>query len=270
MVTRSLDVMSIFAIADLHLSMAPDIDKPMDIYGPRWYNHAGRLMENWREMVSDDDTVIVAGDISWGLKLQEAKYDLDWIESLPGRKVMYKGNHDLWWTGITKLNKMYDNITFVQNDCFAAEDFVVCGTMGWLTPDNDDFTESDEKIYRRELLRMEASLKAGVKYIHELRGKGTGKEEDIKSDENTISVQDFENYPEMIVVMHFPPVSKAASFSGFQQLFEDYGIKRVFYGHIHGEDGFRNTIMGEHHGVDYQLISLDYLNCRPLLLERRV
>ena len=237
--------MSIFAIADLHLSLAPDIDKPMDIYGYRWHDHVARLEKNWRELVKDDDTVIIAGDISWALKLEDAKYDLDWVDSLPGQKVMYKGNHDLWWNGITKLNKMYDSITFVQNDCFAAEDFIVCGTRGWLTPDNDDFKEADEKIYRRELMRMKSSLDAGKKLIDEMGSN-----------------------VELIAVMHFPPVSKVASFSGFQQLFEDYGIKHVIYGHIHGEDGFKNTIRGSHHGVEYDLISCDFLNCIPKLIER--
>lgn len=238
--------MSVFAIADLHLSLAPDVDKPMDIYGYRWHDHVHRLEENWKQMVSDDDTVIIAGDISWALKLEDAKYDLDWVDSLPGHKVMYKGNHDLWWNGITKLNKMYDSITFVQNDCFAAEDFVVCGTRGWLTPDNDDFKEADEKVYNRELLRMKSSLDAGKKHIESISGEK----------------------PEMIVVMHFPPVSKAASFSGFQQLFEDYGIKHVIYGHIHGEDGFKNAIKGNYHGVKYDLVSCDHLNCKPILIER--
>lgn len=249
--------MSIFAISDLHLSMAPGIDKPMDIYGSRWFDHAARLERSWRELISDDDTVIIAGDISWGLKLEEAKYDLDWVSSLPGHKVLYKGNHDLWWNSITKLNKMYDNMTFVQNDCFVAEDFVVCGTRGWLTPDNDDFKEADEKIYRRELMRMQSSLAAGKKHIEALHEKAVeeGREEEYEE-------------PEIIVVMHFPPVSKAASFSGFQQIFEDFGIKHVLYGHIHGEDGFKNTIRGKHHGVQYDLISLDFLNCRPVLLEK--
>ena len=237
--------MSVYAIADLHLSLAPDIDKPMDIYGYRWHDHVARLERNWRELVNEDDTVIIAGDISWALKLEDAKYDLDWIDALPGQKVMYKGNHDLWWNGITKLNKMYETITFVQNDCFAAEDFVVCGTRGWLTPDNDDFKEADEKIYKRELMRMKSSLEAGKKLSDELA-------DDV----------------EMIAVMHFPPVSKTASFSGFQQMFEDYGIKHVIYGHIHGEDGFKNTIRGNHHGVEYDLISCDFLNCVPKLIER--
>ncbi len=221
----------------------------MDIYGYRWHNHVQRLENNWRQIVSDDDTVIIAGDISWALKLEDAKYDLDWVDSLPGHKVMYKGNHDLWWNGITKLNKMYDTITFVQNDCFAAEDFVVCGTRGWLTPDNDDFKQDDEKVYRRELMRMQSSLEAGKNYIQ--------------------TFSKLVDAPELIVVMHYPPVSKAAAFSGFQQIFEDYNIKHVIYGHIHGEEGFKNAIRGEYHGVMYDLVSCDFLNCKPMLIECR-
>jgi len=230
--------MSIFAVADLHLSMAPGIEKPMDIYGPRWYDHTARLEKSWCDVVGDEDTVIVAGDISWGLKLEEARYDLDWIASLPGHKVFLKGNHDLWWSGITKLNRMYDSITFLQNDCYEAEGVVICGTRGWLTPDNDDFTSDDEKIYRRELLRLKSSLDAGKALMERDGGR------------------------ELLGIMHFPPVSKATAFSGFQQLFEDYGVKRVLYGHIHGEDGFRSAIRGNHHGIAYALISLDHLNCR--------
>ena len=228
--------MSVFAIADLHLSFAPGIDKPMDIYGVRWYNHAERLEKNWMDMIKDDDTVIVAGDISWALKLEDAEYDLDWLDKLPGHKVLYKGNHDLWWNGITKLNNMYDNITFVQNDCFVAEGLVICGTRGWLTPDNDDFKESDEKIYRRELLRMQSSLSAGKKHL-EAMCAADGKNDFLGESGRDSSMRD----SEMIAVMHFPPVSKALAFSGFQQLFEDYGIRRVFYGHIHGEDGFKHV-----------------------------
>ena len=105
--------MSIYAIADLHLSFASPVEKPMDIYGPRWHDHAQRLHDNWCSRITDDDTVIIAGDISWGLKLEEAKPDLDWVAALPGQKVILKGNHDLWWNGITKLNNMYENITFL-------------------------------------------------------------------------------------------------------------------------------------------------------------
>lgn len=229
--------MSLYAIADLHLSFFPGADKPMDIFGARWFDHARRLEEAWRASVGEGDTVLVAGDISWALKLEDAKYDLDWIADLPGRKILLKGNHDLWWSGITKLNQMYDGMFFLQNNCAEAEGCLICGTRGWLTPDSDDFTEADEKIYRRELLRLESSLQCAADLQRELP---------------------------ILCMMHYPPVADAARFSGFQQLFEDYGVKEVYYGHIHGEDAFRNTIQGEYHGVKYHLISLDYLNCQPL------
>lgn len=237
--------MSVYAIADLHLSMAPGVNKPMDIYGARWYNHAERLEKNWRDTVKEEDTVIIAGDISWGLKLKEARYDLDWIDSLPGRKVVFKGNHDLWWNGINKLNSLYEDMIFMQNDFYLGEGLYICGTRGWLTPDNDDYESGDEKVYKREVLRLKASLDKAKAHMAALGEAG-----------------------EILCVLHYPPVSKPAAFSAFQQVFEDYGIKNVIYGHIHGEDGFRNTIMGRHHGVEYRLISLDYLNCKPLCVKK--
>lgn len=236
--------MSIYAIADLHLSFDPAVDKPMDIYGPRWHDHAERLRKNWCGNISENDTVILPGDISWGLKLESAKYDLDWIEALPGRKIITKGNHDLWWSGITKLNKMYETITFLQNDCCVVEGLYICGTRGWLTPDNDDFGEDDERIYRREMLRLRASLDKAMRMAAD-----AGEE------------------PDILGVLHYPPVSKQNAFSGFQQIFEDYDVKRVIYGHVHGEDGFRTAIEGEYHGVDYSLVSLDRLNCVPLCIK---
>ncbi|NLD20450.1 MAG: serine/threonine protein phosphatase [Clostridiales bacterium] len=236
--------MSIYAIGDLHLSFAPGIDKPMGVYGSRWHDHWERLEANWRRELTDEDTMVVPGDISWGLKLEEAKYDLDWIENLPGKKVFFKGNHDLWWNGITRLNRMYDTITFVQNDFYLAEGLYICGTRGWVTPDNDDYKESDERVYRREMIRLESSLEKAEEHM---KAKG-------------------ESY-NILGVLHFPPVSKVGHFSGFQQMFEDHGVKHVIYGHIHGEDGFRNTIVGDFQGINYQLVSLDYLNCKPVLIK---
>ena len=225
--------MSIFAIADLHLSTTPGQDKPMDIFGDRWFNHEERIRKNWIETVSDDDTVVVPGDISWALKLEEAINDLDWIDALPGHKILLKGNHDLWWSGIKKLNSLYDSITFLQYDSVVVEGVSICGSRGWITPDDDDYGPGDEKIYKRELLRLESSLKTA-------------------------------ECSEIIGFMHYPPVARPAGYSGFQQLFEDYGVKEVYYGHIHGEEGFRKTIQGLYHGTDYHLISADYLNCKPL------
>ena len=237
--------MSIYAISDLHLSFAPGVEKPMDIYGPRWHDHWQRLEQNWKQMIGDEDTVLMPGDISWGLKLNEAKYDLDWVDSLPGHKVFLKGNHDLWWAGITKLNRMYDSITFLQNDFYIAEGIYFCGSRGWLTPDHDDYGQDDEKIYNRELMRLESSIQKA-----EADRKKTGSDAEI------------------VVLMHYPPVSKPSqSFSGFQQIFEDHGIKHVFYGHVHGEEGFHSSIIGNYYGVEYHLVSLDYLNCKPLLIK---
>ena len=236
--------MSIFVIADLHLSFYPGSDKPMDVFGPRWFQHAQKLEQNWRAAVAGTDTVVIPGDISWALKLEDAKYDLDWIAALPGHKILLKGNHDLWWNGITRLNRMYENMTFLQNDHAKAEGYYICGTRGWLTPDSDDFVTDDEKIYHRELLRLESSLQSARRAKEEAGDDGP-----------------------ILGMLHYPPVSDISRFSGFQQLFEDYGVKDVYYGHIHGEDAFRSCIRGEVHGIRYHLVSLDYLQCQPLRIE---
>lgn len=230
--------MSLYAIGDLHLATSPDVDKPMDGFGSRWIGHTERLRQNWIDTIRPEDTVIVPGDISWGLKYDEALPDLQMIEALPGSKIFLKGNHDLWWTGIRKLNSAFETITFLQNDCVFCEGVYVCGSRGWITPDNEDFTEADDKVYRRELLRLEMSLDAAA------------------------AMQKVQPAP-ILGVMHFPPVSKISAFSGFQQLFMDRGVKKVIYGHVHGDEGFRKAIQGEHHGTEYRLVSLDYLNCVP-------
>jgi len=237
--------MSIFAIADLHLSFAPDTEKPMDVFGSRWRNHPERIRENWCSKVTEEDTVIIAGDISWGLKLSEAVYDLDWVDALPGHKIMLKGNHDLWWSGINRLNSMYEGIRFLQNDacCIKRDDggeIWICGSRGWITPDDDAFTSADERIYKREILRLRASLDHAK---HHAKAADCGAAAEI------------------VGFLHYPPVSKAGHFSGFMQAFEDYGVKEVYYGHIHGEDGFQKAIRGNYYGTDYHLISADYLNC---------
>lgn len=254
--------MSIFAISDLHLSFCPDVCKPMDIYGPEWHDHGARIEKNWRSTITEDDTVVLPGDISWGLKLEEARYDLDWIEALPGRKVIFKGNHDLWWRGITKLNAMYETITFMQNDCYEAEGVFICGTRGWVTPDSDDYTESDEKIYRRELLRLRASLEKAA-------AAGVVKNECIRSlsgQQETAKPDDIDGR-RILGVLHYPPVSKASNVSGFQQIFEEFGVKNVIYGHLHGAEGFGKAIEGPFHGIRYRLVSADRLNCMPVKIQ---
>ena len=142
--------MSIYAIGDLHLSFAPEVEKPMDLFGKAWKDHAERLKRNWLEMIKPEDTVIIPGDISWGLRMSEAIPDLDWIDALPGKKLIFKGNHDLWWQSISKLNNMYDSIHFVQNTACEVEGYYICGSRGWIGPGHDDYKEADEKIYKRE------------------------------------------------------------------------------------------------------------------------
>lgn len=231
--------MSIYAIADLHLSFNPKVDKPMDLYGGVWINHAEKLKKNWQEMIKQEDTVILAGDISWGLKLSEAMEDFQWIHELPGNKVIFKGNHDLWWSGIGRLNQLFDSITFVQNTAYEAEGCFLCGSRGWVCPGNDDFTKQDEKIYKRELLRLKMS-------VDEASSKKA---------------------KEMIGVLHFPPSARSATGSDFTDIFQDAGASTVVYGHLHGEEAFKTGLKGNYNGVNYQLVSLDYLKCKPLLIK---
>lgn len=232
--------MSIYAIGDLHLSFAPGIEKPMDIYGSAWIDHAEKLKKNWLEVIRPEDTIILAGDISWGLKLSEAIPDLSWIDTLPGKKIIFKGNHDLWWSGIGKLNSLFDSISFVQNTAYEAEGYFLCGSRGWICPGNDDFTGQDEKIYKRELLRLDMSIKDA---------KSRGAENNI------------------IGVLHFPPSAGPRAGSGFTESFTAAGVSKVVYGHLHGQDAFKSGLQGVYGGVDYRLVSLDYLNCRPILVK---
>ena len=231
--------MSIYAIGDLHLSFAPGIDKPMDIYGSAWKGHAQRLKENWLSLIRPEDTVILAGDISWGLRLSEAVYDLDWIDALPGEKVVFKGNHDLWWNGIGKLNSLYESIHFIQNTSYEAEGWFLCGSRGWSCPGSEDFSAQDEKIYKREILRLQMSL------------------EDAKK----------QGAEQLIGVLHYPPSAAGTLGSEFTRTFEAAGVSQVVYGHLHGEDAYRKGLKGIHNGIQYRLVSLDYLDCRPVCIK---
>ena len=232
--------MSIFAIGDLHLSFDERISKPMDIFGSRWENHAERLKQNWEENIGKDDTVLVCGDISWGLRLEEAMADLKWIESLPGRKIITKGNHDLWWGSIKRLNDISEKIRFLQNDAALIFDgdkkVSIFGTRGWICPGTDGFDEHDEKIFKRELIRLEMSL------------------EDAKRHE-----------PDVIIAMlHYPPCNDKFQPSEFTKMLSSYGVKTFIYGHLHGKDAFKNGFQGILNGVEYKLVSLDYIEANPI------
>ena len=230
--------MKIFAIGDLHLSFGETVEKPMDIFGGQWVGHTEKLHNNWTEMIGPDDVVIICGDISWGLRQEEAMADLDWVHNLPGKKILFKGNHDLWWQSLSKLNKLYEDGTmlFVQNKCVMLDEkTAICGTRGWTCPGTEGFGEHDRKIYDREVLRLRMSLDDA---------KAAGAEN-------------------IIGVLHYPPTNEKHHKSGFTDLMSEYGVKTCVYGHLHGRDAFKNGLKGEYNGVEYKLVSLDYLQGRP-------
>ncbi len=239
--------MSIYAIGDLHLSFSAD--KPMDRFGGPWVNHTESLKNCWESMVQPEDTVILAGDSSWALKFKEYLADAEYLEGLPGKKVLIKGNHDLWWGTLTKMKKSESSIFYLHNTFYETscenQPYAICGTRGWICPGDDPFTENDRKIYLREMNRLETSLQ-------DAQRAGYGKGQDAKGP--------------ILCAIHFPPTNPKHEVSGFTELFTRYGVQTVVYGHLHGEEGYRKGIKGEYNGVEYKLVSLDYLNCSPLLL----
>jgi len=230
--------MSIYAIGDLHLSFSQD--KPMDVFGANWINHFDKLRANWSAQVSHDDTVLLAGDHSWALKLEEAIPDLEFIGSLPGKKILIKGNHDLWWQSLSKINKILPaGISLLQNNHYSVEGVSICGTRGWICPSDDDFVSHDYKIYRRELLRLENSLRSA---------KESNPEQDI------------------IVMLHYPPFDNKKQPSDFVSLMKKYEVKTCVFGHLHGS-AQNNTVEGNVDGITYHLVACEYLDFTPLLLK---
>ena len=229
---------SLFAIADLHLATDPSIaDKSMDMFGGAWVGHTERLREIWLRLVEPEDTVLIPGDISWALKLEDAKADLAWLDALPGKKVLLRGNHDLWWSSMKKMRGLYESILFIRNDCIEFDGYVLCGSRGWNCPGDPDFSEaSDRKIYERELIRLEMSLKSAAK---------CGKQ--------------------IVAATHFPPMNREKEPSGFTELYKRYGVKKAVYGHLHGS-AILTAPEGLMDGTEYRLVSLDRLHAAPLKL----
>ena len=233
--------MKIFAIADLHLSFDENIQKPMDKFGPGWEGHTGKLESNWRRLVSEEDTVLIPGDISWALRIEEAMADFEWLHGLPGTKILSKGNHDLWWSRINYLNSLYDDIIFLQNDCrvIEGEDIVITASRGWPYPGSDEYTEHDEKIYARELLRMKMGLDAAKAAAPDAQ---------------------------LIACLHYPPAGPAGRSTEFTKLLEEYGVSKCIYGHLHGMPAYNTGIRGSFRGVEYILASFDFLDGEPKLI----
>ncbi len=238
--------MAIYSIADLHLALA--VDKPMDVFGHRWQGYHDKLEKRWRAVVGEDDTVVVPGDISWAMTLAEAEADLRFIEALPGKKLIGKGNHDFWWESMTKMNRFLEEkglstIRFLYNNAYAVEDKVICGTRGWYVEEkfqqkarnNPDY----DKIVAREAGRLALCLAAAK----ELRGEADARE--------------------ILVYFHFPPVFGDFVCRELVDVLLQHGIKRCFYGHIHGVYNMPDHMAFE--GIDMHIISADYLDFIPAI-----
>ena len=228
--------MALYTIADLHLSAG--VQKPMDIFGGKWQGYMEKIQKNWRAVIQPEDTVVIGGDISWGINLQQSLPDFRILSDLPGKKIIGKGNHDLWWCTVKKMKRFFEenqikNIDFLFNNCFIYDNIGICGTRGWFY--EEDFKEShDEKIFRRELLRLEHSFQAA---------QAQGAEE-------------------IYCFLHYPPRYRGYVCPEILALFETYGVTRCYYGHLHA-DSIRLALEGPYRGTEYRLVSADHVDFQP-------
>ena len=235
--------MAVYGISDLHL--AKDIDKPMDVFSAVWDRYMEKIEENWRSIVKPEDTVLIPGDISWATYLSDIDKDFTFIESLPGKKILSRGNHDYWWTTIKKMEKFvedngYSSISFLQNKAIEVEDIVLGATRGWLLPSDSNFTENDVHIYEREIIRLELCI-------------------------NDMERLDPEHLKKHVIMIHYPPLTKTAMKSGFTEKLQEGNVDLCLYGHLHGK-GHSIAREGDVDGVYYRCISADYLGFAPILL----
>lgn len=226
--------MDIYALADLHLG--EELDKAMDKFGDEWKNHSRKIKESWENTVKADDTVLVPGDISWAMNLDEAKPHMDFLLSLPGKKILLRGNHDYWWSSVSRLNGLYSKqgMFFLQNDCFMLDDgTAVCGSRLWK---NEFQSKEDEKIYKRELIRSRLSLESAVR----------------------------KNCRSIIFMGHYPPLLSDGKETEITEILKQYPVKTAVYGHLHGKDNFSMGFKGEKNGIEYRLVSADFVGFKPV------
>ena len=235
--------MALFALSDPHLSFSTN--KPMDIFSERWENHAQKIETAWLKNVTDDDTVVLNGDISWGMTLEEAREDFAFLEKLPGKKIILKGNHDYWWQSLKKLNEFlkaenFTTITFLHNTAIYAEGFIICGSRGW--SNDPPLSDDDKKIIAREAGRFKLSIAEGKKLQKKIFEK-TGET------------------PEILVFSHYPHLSPGQDTSPIAEVLIQEGISRVFYGHLHGR--CEGHMPRDITGLNAQIVSSDVLNFVP-------
>ncbi len=216
-------------MADLHLSLSTD--KPMDVFGPAWENYVCRIKENWP--LTDDDTIVIPGDVSWAMGFNDLRADFDFLASLPGKKIISKGNHDYWWNTVKKMNEFaepYGNISFLHNNSYEYGDISICGTRGWI---QEPGAEADVKVLRREVIRLETSLASAKQ--------------------------------KPVVFMHYPPLFADQKNEEIIETMKKYGVTECYYGHLHG-GAFALAKTGTVDGISYKLISADFLGFSPILV----
>ena len=226
--------MAVYAIADLHLSFGTD--KPMDVFSG-WTNYTERIKNNWQKLIGENDTVVIAGDVSWAMKLSETDADFRFIHSLNGHKIILKGNHDYWWSTKAKMDKYiaekgFDSISILHNNYYAADGIALCGSRGWFYDAEED---ADKLILNREVGRLRMSIEPALR----------------------------DGY-EPIVFLHYPPIYNNMECDEILGVLKEYNIKKCFYGHIHGGNAAKKAFNGEHEGVSYKLIACDYIGFTPL------
>ncbi len=227
--------MAIYIIGDLHLSFGES--KPMDIFGENWTNHEEKIKQDWISKVKEEDTVVHLGDFSWAMHLKDTVKDFKFLDSLPGKKILLKGNHEYWWTTVTNMNNFLEehnlkNIYFLQNNSFEIEDKVICGTRGWTLLNED--TENSKKMLAREAQRLELSIQDGL-----------GKNKEI------------------IVFMHYPPIVKQNIDTEFMKILKKYDIKKCYYAHLHSKS-IEDAVEGVIQGIEFKLVSADALDFKLL------
>ncbi|MBH1989386.1 MAG: metallophosphoesterase [Myxococcaceae bacterium] len=228
----------VWGISDLHLSFSTN--KPMDVFGHHWRGHADQMAKAWDALVSPEDIVLCPGDLSWAMRLEEAKADLEWIGARPGQKILGRGNHDYWWSSISKVRaSLPSGCVALQNDCVDLGFTVVAGSRCWAAPGGLDYSAQDQKIYERECIRLHLSLEAAQKIA-----KGRP----------------------LIAAIHYPPFAANHGPTGFSELLEKYAVRLCVYGHLHGERSHRTAVQGEVRGVEYRLLACDFLKFSPALL----
>ena len=224
--------MKIFAISDLHIST--NTNKPMDVFGGNWVGYLEKIYADWESKVSDDDLVLIAGDISWAMSIDDAVKDISTFAALKGKKIIIKGNHDYWWSGIGKVrDSLPESVYALQNDSVKIGDVVICGSRGWTVPGAPDFTEQDMKLYKRETERLKLSLSSAKKLA--------------------------ENGEKIIAMIHYPPFNVRRESSAYTDIFEEFGVDSVIYGHIHGKDVRADKFLIKN-GIKYYLTSCDLVD----------